>query len=389
MESLKQLVVSNASVSRVGAVGGVIAAMAATRCVYRCLRPAVNSFHMKGVVAIVTGGSRGVGRGVCLELGRAGATVYVVGRGRAPNSTALPGQVLPDGSVLPGTIEETASEVTKLGGIGIPAACDCADDASMRALIERVASEQHGRLDVLVNCAILIRHDVRQRPPFWEQEIEVFDSYHTVGTRSTYVMSTLAVPLMLKWYHDQPTGQALHPLIVNVSSPGSTHYMFNVAYGVGKSGLDRIGHDMDVELRRFGDHAVRVVTLHPGMVATERMVAQKEAFRRRFYVDVSTAGESVNYTGRAVCALFRDETVAAELSGKTTTCTSLAHRLNFTDVDGRRPSDPYSVSFYVFQVAPAVLRSFFMSKAGGGSKKGAASSHEEEASAAKKASPSS
>lgn len=341
-----------------------VAALAAMQIVRNQLRKPLNDFNLKGVVAIVTGGSRGVGRGVCLELGRAGATVYVVGRGSSTGA-ALPGQVLPDGTVLPGSIEETAADVSRLGGVGIAAACDCADESSMRRLIERVADEQGGRLDILVNCAILIRHDVRQRPPFWEQEIEVFDSYHTVGTRSTYVLTTLAVPLMLRWAQQSTSSAGLgvtssfQPLIVNVSSPGSTHYMFNVAYGVGKSGLDRIGKDMAIELKRYAGNAVRVVTLHPGVVATERMVAQKDALRRRFHVDVDSAGETVQYTGRAVCALYSNPSVAGSLSGRVTTCTALAHRLNFSDLDGRRPADPFSFTFFAFHVAPNVCSQYF------------------------------
>eukprot|EP00760_Papus_ankaliazontas_P033536 PhM_4_TR6404/c0_g1_i1/m.61968/K11163/DHRS1; dehydrogenase/reductase SDR family member 1 len=313
-----------------------------------------NDFDLRGRIAVVTGGSRGVGRGVSLELGRAGATVYVLGRSRRGGRTDLPGQSLKD-KALGGTIDDTADEVTRLGGRGIPMEIDCTSDDDMRRVIKAIG-EKEGRIDILVNCAIMIRSDVKQTPPFWEQELEVYDSYHTVGTRSTYVMSALALPYLLK--------SANKPLIVNVSSGGAFKYLFNVAYGVGKAALNRIGKDMNVDLRQKKTN-VAVVTLCPGVVSTERMMVHKDTFRRKFkYIDVSR-GETVHYTGRSVCALASKaakKDLLTRFSGNVFTNTQLALEYGFTDIDGRRPSDPMTVGFLFDHILPVLLENMGLKK---------------------------
>lgn len=150
-----------------------------------------------------------------------------------------------------------------------------------------------------------------------------------------------------------PPGAAAPTLIVNVSSPGSYRYLFNVAYGVGKSGLDRIGKDMNVDLRRDKTN-VSVVTLHPGVVKTERMLEHAEGFRRRMNINVDL-GETVQYTGRVVCALAATPSAARAISGKVMTCTQVASWLNFTDIDGRRPADPMTLRFLLTNVLPSML----------------------------------
>ena len=250
---------------------------------------------LAGRVALVTGASRGIGKGCALELGAAGATVYVTGR------TAEEG-----GAPLPGSIAATAAEVDAAGGRGVAVRCDHRDDAAVAALFARVRAEQ-GRLDVLVNNAFLIPRELTSGRPFWETPLSNWDDMIDVGTRSAYVASHFAAPLMVA----QKAG-----LIVNVSSSGAAEYAWHVAYGVGKAALDRITADTARELRPFG---VAVVSLWPGLVLTERTSRAREALPS---LDFSGA-ESQRFTGRAVVALAGDSQVLAR-SGRAFSSRELA-----------------------------------------------------------------
>jgi dehydrogenase/reductase SDR family protein 1 len=260
---------------------------------------------LEGKVAVVTGASRGVGKGVALALGDAGATVYLTGR----TTTAGP---------IPGTVAETAEDVTRRGGRGVACVCDHADDEAVRSLFARVADET-GRLDVLVNNAFAIPEG-RLAAPFWELPLGHWDAMHTVGLRSHYVAAVLAAPPMLA---------ARDGLIVNVSSFGAKVYAVNVAYGVGKAGVDRMTRDMGRELR---PHGVTVVSLWPGVVRTERLLLEPE----RLGYDPA-GGESAELTGRAVVALAGDPS-RLEKTGQALVVAELAVAYGFTDVDGTQPA---------------------------------------------------
>jgi len=224
--------------------------------------------------------------------------------------------------------------IKERGGIAIPVKCDCSDDAQIKALFERVQKEQ-GRLDILVNNALNVRTDIKQTPPFWEQPVEVWDGYHGVGLRNHYVASVYGVPLMLK-SKDSPK------LIVNISSPGAQNYLFNVSYGTGKAALDKMSHDMAVELK---EHGIPCVGMWPGLVKTERMLTLADNFRRLYHVDVENQGESPEFTGRAICALYTDPK-ALRHTGKILDVVNLSHEYNFTDIDGRRPPQLLTLRFY-------------------------------------------
>ena len=171
---------------------------------------------LSGKVAVVTGASRGIGKGIALGLAEAGATVYVTGR------------TVKEGSApLPGTIGATAEEVDRLGGKGIAVQVDHADDAQIEALFKQVKREQGG-LDILVNNVFKVPDNPVWQGDFWTHPVSIWDDMVGIGLRAHYVASRFAVPLML--------GQREPGLIVNVSSRGAAGYTFSVAYGVGKAG---------------------------------------------------------------------------------------------------------------------------------------------------------
>jgi len=265
----------------------------------------VSKPDLKGVVAIVTGASRGVGKGIALGLGEAGATVYVTGRTIAPQP-------------LPGTIGETAAAVTALGGHGIAVRCDHAVDAEVQALFAQVDREQ-GHVDLLVNNAFAVP-DGKLVAPFWELPIDQWDTLHTVGLRSHYVAAVFAAQRMVP----QKRG-----LIVNVSSFGAKIYAVNVAYGAGKAGVDRLSRDMGREL---APHNVTAVSLWPGIVKTERLLLEPE----RLGFDPSK-GETPQFSGRAVAALYADPNRLAK-TGQPLVVAELAQEYDFTDLDGSRPA---------------------------------------------------
>jgi len=269
---------------------------------------------LNGKVAIVTGASRGIGKGIALELGAAGATVYVTARS------------VSDGDhPLPGTVGATAREVDAMGGTGVAVALDHRDDTAVESLFDRVLAE-HGQLDVLVNNAFIVTDQLVSGLPFWEASLTNWDDMIDVGTRSAYVASVFAARAMVP---------AKRGLIVNVSSSGAEEYAWQVAYGVGKCALDRITADTAHEL---APHGVSVVSVWPGFVRTERIDMAADAGLLSASLDLETC-ESPRFMGRAVVALATDDDVA-RWSGRAVAARDLADEYDFTDVDGRLPAGP-------------------------------------------------
>jgi NAD(P)-dependent dehydrogenase (short-subunit alcohol dehydrogenase family) len=268
---------------------------------------------LAGKVAVVTGASRGVGKGIALGLGEAGATVYVTGR------TTREGT---DVDQLGGTVFRTAEEVTALGGKGIAVACDHREDAQVEKVFQQVAQES-GRLDVLVNNAwggySQMEHygEFTWLKPFWEQPFWRWDAMFDGGVRAAYVASAFATRRMV----EQKRG-----LIVNISYWAAQKYMSNVAYGAAKAAVDKMTADMAREAREFN---IAVISLSPGLVRTESVLRAAE------YFDMSNS-ESPQFTGRVIAALAGDPHVMST-TGQVWVGAALAQEYRIQDIDGRQP----------------------------------------------------
>jgi NAD(P)-dependent dehydrogenase (short-subunit alcohol dehydrogenase family) len=267
---------------------------------------------LRETVALVTGASRGVGRGIARALGEAGAKVYVTGRSTRSGART---------EDLPGTIEDTADEVTERGGTGIAVRCDHGDDADVEKLFALI-TECDDRLDLLVNNAWAGYErgtEARFDAPFWQQPMWRYDLFSR-SLRGQFLASRLAVPLML------PRNRGL---IVNISFTDGEVYLGQAAYDMCKSASDRLALGMASELRK---HGIAALALHPGFVRTERVEAAWELLGS----GPAQVVHSPEYVGRAIAMLGSDAGVL-ELSGRRLAVGDLAMGYGFSDVDGRQP----------------------------------------------------
>ena len=276
----------------------------------------MQSLHNK--VTLVTGASRGIGKGVAHALGEAGATVYITGRTEDLSHATVP---------LPGTIHETATLVTQAGGRGIAMRCDHRDDDQVRAVFDRIQAEQ-GRLDLLVNNA-WSGYQAKQsskksgfHTSFWKLPPTFWDTMFTVGVRSHYVTSGYAAAQMVQ----QEAG-----LIIHLTAAAGEKYAENVAYGVSKAAVNRMAADMAHELQPY---QVSVVGLCPDIVATEMLMKGRQGQGLAKWM------ESPLFVGRAVVALAGDPQIS-EKTGQVYRTRALAREYGFTDIDGHQPKwDP-------------------------------------------------
>lgn len=268
---------------------------------------------LNGKVAVVTGASRGVGKGIALGLGEAGATVYVTGR-TSEEGTDIEG--------LGGTVFSTAGEVTATGGKGIAVHCDHRDDSQVEAFFQRVHNE-NGRLDVLVNNAWggyeRMEHDgeFTWLKPFWEQPLWRWDAMFDGGVRAAFVASAFAAKKMI----ERGGG-----LIVNISFWAAQKYLANVPYGAAKAAVDKMTADMAHEAAKFN---IAVLSLYPGLVRTESVLRAAE------YFDMSNS-ESPQFTGRVIAALAADPDIMSR-TGKVWVGAALAQEYGIPDIDGKQP----------------------------------------------------
>jgi NAD(P)-dependent dehydrogenase (short-subunit alcohol dehydrogenase family) len=261
-------------------------------------------------VVVVTGASRGAGRGIAIALGGHGCTVYVTGRSEKTGDHALPG-----------TIYETAEAVTAAGGKGIAVRVDHSDDAQIVALIEQVKREQ-GRLDILVNNAAAVYDELTQPGHFWEKPLKLVDMMD-VGLHGGYVATWHAAPTLV----EQRRG-----LVIFTSASGASHYVYGPAYGAHKAGMDKFAWDMAIDFKDFG---VAVLSIWMGALMTDRlqMVVDSDREKYGYLLDMT---ETPEFTGHIIWALWNDPRLM-ERSGQTVIGSELAREYGLADVGGKQP----------------------------------------------------
>lgn len=255
---------------------------------------------LKDKIALVTGGTRNVGKGIALALGEAGATVYVTGRSITENDV---------------------KGITKAGGKGIAVICNHENDDEVKAVFEQIENNE-GKLDILVNNAWGGYNRLRNRKeysgfkwkaPFWEQPLDLWNEMNNVGVRSNYVSSFYASKLMLKQKHG---------LIVNISFYASQKYYGNVIYGVAKASVDKMTMDMSEELKK---NKITCVSLYPGYIDDKKSKNKPNPKK-----------ETSIFVGRAIAALSSDKNIIKK-TGQILVAAELAEEYNFTDIDGIQP----------------------------------------------------
>jgi dehydrogenase/reductase SDR family protein 1 len=258
----------------------------------------ISSKPLTGKIALVTGGTRNVGKGVATGLGEAGATVYVSGRSIS---------------------EKDTRGIHAAGGKGIPIVCDHQDDDAVKTLFEYIDQKEE-KLDILVNNAWGGYNRLRNRKQFpgfkwkdvfWEQPIALWDEMQHVGVRSNFVASMHAARLMLK---------RKQGLIVNISFFASRKYYGNVMYGVAKAAVDKMTMDMAVELKPYH---ITCVSLYPGYINDSKKAPNPKK-------------ESSQFIGRAIAALASDEDILSK-TGNILIAAEVAQEYGFTDIDGTQP----------------------------------------------------
>ena len=268
---------------------------------------------LAGKVALVTGASRGIGKGIAFVLAQQGARVYVTGR------TVNEGDYY-----LPGTVGSTAAECDarglQSGGSGVAVACDHGDDAAVAALFERIAKDE-GRLDILVNNAFALSDDLLEPKGFWEKPLSNLEMWD-VGVKSNYVAAWHAAKIMA------PQGSGL---IVAISGFAATTYTYGVIFGTSKTAVGRMTRDMAVEL---APHGVAALTLWQGLTLTEKAVDNMAKMADKMTTSITTMqGSSVEHPGRVVAALAADPAIMKRSGGEFIT-TELAMEYGLTDIDG-------------------------------------------------------
>ncbi|WP_414529596.1 SDR family NAD(P)-dependent oxidoreductase [Nodularia chucula] len=297
--------------------------------------------HLNGKVTLVTGATRGIGKGIAIGLGEAGATVYITGR-TLDNTN----------SEISGSLKDTQAAVEQAGGICIPVTVDHSDDEQVRLLFERIENEQNGQLDLLVNNVFSGVQALRenQRKTFWECEPSLWDATNNVGLRSHYIASIFAARMMVKRQQG---------LICTISSWGGMSQIFSAAYGAGKAACDRLAADIAVELK---PHNIASVSLWPGIVGTEQISQLADEMATENTPDPKNSvftdhynWESPLFTGRVIAALTSDANIMRR-TGKVQIVAELAQQYGIVDQEGNIPPSLRSLKFLIPAALPSLRK---------------------------------
>ena len=287
-----------------------------------------SALPLKDCIAVVTGASRGAGRGIAAELGAAGATVYVTGRSTRGLPAQSYGQILSLSGLaaVPGNIDDTADEVTAAGGRGIAVRCDHSREDDVAELFARVERE-HGRVDLLVNNAWGGHEsfDGVFDAPFWKHPTAHWDSMFDRGVLCHLLAARAAAPLMVR----QGRG-----LVVATTFWDQGRYLRgNLYYDLAKASISRLAFGVAQELR---PHGVASLAVSPGWMRTELVLTGHKTDEAHWRERPALARtESPRYLGRAVAALAGDPAVMAK-TGTVHRVADLAREYGFTDIDGRQ-----------------------------------------------------
>ena len=290
--------------------------------------------HLQGKIALVTGATRGIGKGIAIGLGESGATVYITGRTLEPTNDSLGG-----------SLQETQTAVIEAGGVCIPIQVNHSDDQQICRLFERIEREQNGQLDILVNNVYAGVQSIREAygKTFWDLEPSFWDAANNVGLRGHYVASIYAARMMTK---------RKQGIIFTISSWGGMSYIFNVPYGVGKSACDRLAADMAKELKQYN---VTSLAIYPGIVGTEQITNfAKEQSSENGNSSLFADGynwETPLFTGRAIASLATDANII-KYTGKIQIVAEVAKKYGIVDQNGNRPVSLRSLRFILAMAIP-------------------------------------